>query len=507
MYKNKKFLVVDDIPVMRKIVYDNLLLNGYKNVQMAADGEEALSILRRSKIDLLITDIKMPNMSGIELVQAMRNIEKLRQIPVLMFTAETSREIINQALMSGVNEFMVKPFTAAVLYTKIESIFSGHSPMSLIQSAEQSIPVAVSKPVSDKKPELLVVDDLPANIDVMIGILKQNYKVKVATNGAKALEVAASETKPDLILLDIMMLGMDGLEVCRRLKNDPNTESIPVIFLTAKTDEETTIKGFELGAVDYINKPIEPEILKMRVKTQLDLKISRDKLAKELDIQIENIRLREEVERITHHDLKNALSIIFHQAEQISHDKQLTPQCHEIAHKIEQAGTTILNMVNSSINIYKIETDNYQLSAEAIDIENLLTKIQGDFEHKLTEQDIQLKINIDENINTAFGEALLCYSILSNLIKNAIEASEAKDIITVSVAYKVNIIITIHNPAMIPETIQDYFFEKYVTSGKNSGTGLGTYSAKLMTEIQKGELSFRTSEDEGTHLILELPTG
>lgn len=127
----------------------------------------------------------------------------------------------------------------------------------------------------DLRPVVLVVDDTPDNIALLSGLLKERYKVKVATNGEKALAVAKA-APPDLILLDIMMPVMDGYETCRRLKADRELEDIPVIFLTAKEEVEDENKGFELGAVDYITKPISSPILLSRVKTHLTLKQSKD---------------------------------------------------------------------------------------------------------------------------------------------------------------------------------------------------------------------------------------
>lgn len=122
-----------------------------------------------------------------------------------------------------------------------------------------------------EKATILVVDDTPDNLALMHNLLKGDYHVKVAGSGEKALKIAASNSPPDMILLDIMMPNMDGYEVCRRLKRDPWTMDIPVIFITAKTDEEDEKKGLELGAIDYITKPISPPIVMARVKNHLAL--------------------------------------------------------------------------------------------------------------------------------------------------------------------------------------------------------------------------------------------
>ncbi len=130
----------------------------------------------------------------------------------------------------------------------------------------------------NEKATILVVDDTPENLVLMSGLLKDDYKVKIANSGEKALKIAGSETPPNLILLDIMMPGMDGYEVCRRLKLEPRTANIPVIFLTAKSEIEDEKKGLELGAVDYITKPISPPLVMARVKNNLALKVMADSL-------------------------------------------------------------------------------------------------------------------------------------------------------------------------------------------------------------------------------------
>jgi putative two-component system response regulator len=144
------------------------------------------------------------------------------------------------------------------------------------------------------RPLVLIVDDTPENITLMNGLLKDLYRTRIATNGERALAAAALAPLPDLILLDIMMPGMDGYEVCRRLKRDAKTAAIPVIFLTAKAEVEDEQQGFDVGAVDYITKPISPPIALARVKTQLALKAAADFL------RDKNAFLETEVQKRTH---------------------------------------------------------------------------------------------------------------------------------------------------------------------------------------------------------------
>lgn len=127
-----------------------------------------------------------------------------------------------------------------------------------------------------EKATILAVDDTPDNLLLITGLLKDNYHVRVANGGERAIKIAQSDNPPDLILLDIMMPDIDGYEVCRRLKADEKTNNIPIIFLTAKTEIEDETRGLEIGAVDYITKPISPPIVLARVKTHLALKRMQD---------------------------------------------------------------------------------------------------------------------------------------------------------------------------------------------------------------------------------------
>jgi putative two-component system response regulator len=127
-----------------------------------------------------------------------------------------------------------------------------------------------------QKPTVLVVDDTPDNLSLMSGLLKDLYKVKVANSGEKAIKIVHSDSPPDLILLDIMMPGLSGYDVCKILKDDHKTRDIPIIFLTAMTATDDEKKGLELGAVDFITKPVNPPIVMARVATQLQVKAAAD---------------------------------------------------------------------------------------------------------------------------------------------------------------------------------------------------------------------------------------
>lgn len=184
----------------------------------------------------------------------------------------------------------------------------------------------MEKIVTKQENTVLIVDDIPANIKILVGALRENYRLVVATGGFDAIK-AAMEKKPDLILLDVMMPGMDGYEVCKRLKSQPETMDIPVIFVTAMDEEKDETRGFLLGAVDYIVKPVNPVIVKARVQTHIALRKAQRELQRHRD-ELEEIVLERTRElRETQVEITNRLV----QAAEY-HDHQTSRHITRMAH-------------------------------------------------------------------------------------------------------------------------------------------------------------------------------
>ncbi len=364
-----------------------------------------------------------------------------------------------------------------------------------------------------KKPLILIVDDTLKNIQVLGSILLEHeYDIHVAQNGQQALD-AANVINPDLILLDVIMPELDGFETCRCLKAKTKTQHIPVIFLTAKTTEEDMLKGFELGGVDYVTKPFSSVVLLARVNTHLNLKFANEELTQQKVALEKSILLRENVERIIRHDLKSPLSGIISVSSLLDEMPNLELyRRQKFIKNIKNSGYRMLEMINNSLDIYKIETGTYVCNPELVDILSVIKKV-------ITENEYITRINnlsIDvlsqgksvskQELFTIQGEQLLCYSIFANLLKNAVEASPDEERITISVDKDdSHCVLSIHNKGAIPESIRAKFFDKYITANKYDGTGLGTYSAKLMAETQGGTINFETSEEIGTTVIVSLP--
>ncbi len=215
--------------------------------------------------------------------------------------------------------------------------------------------------------------------------------------------------------------------------------------------------------------------------------------------------LKQEVDRMMRHDLRNPLNVIISMPQVIKRDWDLNQEQFDSVDLIEKAGKKMLDMVNLSLDLYKIELGQYQFHPEKFNVINVLKSAIADLDNlgKIHKVGTKLTCNdqpVDElSIVELEAEELLCYSIFSNLLRNAIEASAPGETVNINLTNSPNeLLINISNSKPIPEAIRDNFFDKYVTHGKREGTGLGTYIAKLMVEVQNGEIHVISSLEKGT---------
>jgi CheY-like chemotaxis protein/signal transduction histidine kinase len=223
----------------------------------------------------------------------------------------------------------------------------------------------------------------------------------------------------------------------------------------------------------------------------------------------ENMRLREEVERMSRHDLKTPLASIVALPRLVREAGALNTDQAVLLGLVERGGYRVLNMVNLSLDVLKMEQGRYRFTPAAVDLERLLHQVAGDLGALAAERRVTVRLRIGCDPATAaplraLAEETLCYSILANLLKNAIEAAPEGSTVTIALEPGDPLWVRIHNLGAVPEAVRGRFFEKYATAGKSGGSGFGTYSARLMARIQEGDLGMRTDEAEGTTLSLRL---
>lgn len=379
---------------------------------------------------------------------------------------------------------------------------------------------------------VLIVDDVPLNLSILGEILqKKNLEIYVAKEGLKAISIA-EEIVPDIILLDVMMPNMDGFEVCKRLKANPKTRGIPIIFLTAKTETSEVIKGFEAGAVDYVIKPFNPTELLVRIQTQLDLKKASETLKEsneELRLEVlerekAEIRLKEYQEKLEEmvEERTRELEIAKENAEKaneakseflknISHELR-TPLHHinsfssfgikkidapreklqSYFENIKTSCARMISLVVDLLDLSKLETGSVDYNKKPYKIANVLKYIEAHFEDRLKAKNLSLKIQeSDATLTLDFDKIAV---VFTKIINNAIEFANQNSDIDVSFTQNNDeLTVTIQDQGIpIPGDELVTIFRSFQQSSKTKtgagGKGLGLSICKRIIEDHQGKI-------------------
>lgn len=366
---------------------------------------------------------------------------------------------------------------------------------------------------SNNNPKILIIDDIAENIKVVANVLKKhNFNISYAKSGKDGIE-RAKKVHFDLILLDIMMPEMDGFAVCRVLKTDNKTKDIPVIFLTAKTDEDSIKKGFEAGGVDFIIKPFKTNELLARVNTHIQLKLVQEQLSKtneEIQQAIEN---KDKLLSIIAHDLRNPFSVlitfsklIMDSIDEFSKDDIITYM--KSFYETSKQGYSLLdNLLKWS----KSQTGKMEIIPVQLDLNDLVEETITLLNSQALNKNITLENNVPQNI-WAFASINMILTVLRNLISNAIKFTNTggKVIITGEQNenhVKINII---DDGVGIEASDIEKIFRidtKHSTSGTygERGTGLGIILCKEFVEKNNGELKVESKRDIGSKFSFTLP--
>ena len=512
------YLVVDDLELMRAVTVNQLRALGCEKVKVARNGASALETLRQGKIDVVLCDWNMPVMSGLDLLKLVRADADLAKMPFLMITAEAERTRIEEVIHAGVSGLLVKPYNAGNLKSRLEKVLLGQAqpgpgaagvaPRGANAAQPRAARRAIDTALSPSR--ILVVDDYPVSLKLLEQLFKDDYQVLTATDGAAALALCRTAPMPDLLLMDVMMPGMDGFEVVRRLHQRPETAQIPVIFVTGSTDDDTRLKGMELGAVDFVSKTSDPKALRARVRNFLKYIDMRRQLQADFDAMQETMQVREDAENTSRHDIKGSLAGIVGMVNSLAGDPDMAPKHAAQLRLVEKTANQVLEMVNLSGELYKMEAGNFKLKASPVDVGDILHRIVEISRSTFFDKGLTIEVDTDTPVGTelpqALGDANLSYSLFQNLIKNACEAAPPGGRVVVALRDENPLRVEISNPGVVPAELRERFFDKFATSGKQGGSGLGTYSARMLAKAQHGAISMATSDERNsTALTVTLP--
>ena len=357
-----------------------------------------------------------------------------------------------------------------------------------------------------QKPTLLIVDDEERNIRLLKAMLMaKNYNLLEASRGEEALRLV-SETPPDMILLDVMMPQMDGFEVCRRLKQDEKTRMIPVIMVTALSEKQHRVKAMEVGADDFISKPVDLTELTVRVKSLLRIKSYHDELFNSYqEIAAKNEKL-EDLQKVkdglTHmiiHDLRNPLTAISTYLQLATMEKQDVAE--EQPSKVSRClyfCTELDRLIQNLLDINKMEEKRLELQVEETDLETLINDVSDHFRAEAEERAISLSFFKEERIPSIPIDPGLMKRVFANLLNNALRHTLKNGKIQITVDFtpdKKHILAAVRDNGMgLPPDYHQKIFDKFEQVSLKTekrvvgSSGLGLTFCKMAVEAHGGKI-------------------
>ncbi len=372
---------------------------------------------------------------------------------------------------------------------------------------------------------ILLVDDTYTNIDILLGLLEDEYELIVALSGEKALEILENE-EVDLILLDIMMPEMDGFEVCRRLKKDLNTQDIPIIFITASSDEDSIEMAYDIGGNDYITKPFRPKELMARISVQLELADKTHNLENIVHQQLEQLRNRDSllIQQSKMADMGQMISTIAHQLKQPLSVLDISASNIDIKHSLNREIDIIefttkihkqIKFMSNTIDLFRTFFSPNKIK-EPLFLNELIDKTLEIISGNIIEIEIINDYsNLEEKISIYPNELI---QALMNIIKNAKDQlNNTKTKVIKIQLYKEESyqVITIQdNGGGIAQGLEKKIFENYFTTkDETKGTGIGLYIVKQIIEdrhngkisVENSSFEYKGIEYKGAKFFIKLP--
>jgi len=373
-----------------------------------------------------------------------------------------------------------------------------------------------------KKDHILVVEDNETNRVYLNLLLEDEYRVSLAENGAQALQIAVTHPQPQLILLDIVMPEMDGYEVCRRLKKNPDTQDILVIFFTSLLEEGGEYKGLSIGAIDYIAKPVQPELLRIRIKQHLDLLHAREELQKALEKEHQANLAKSEFLANMSHEMRTPMHAILSYANFGLRRTNKVPleKLAEYFQEIKDSGERLTLLLNDLLDLAKLEAGSMSYAMEEHNILAVVKEAVMEFQAAAEEKGIILALDAPATpLIGRFDDARIG-QVVRNLLSNALKFTESGKKITLQVTEEMYslkeqennqaIKISIRDQGVgIPpseiETIFDKFIQSSTTKSGAGGTGLGLTICNQIIQAHHGKIWAKNNKNGGATFFVLLP--
>ncbi len=374
-------------------------------------------------------------------------------------------------------------------------------------------------PPLNKKATILIVEDNQESIDLLVYFLQPaGYTILTASDGYQAIEMVENHA-PDIILLDIMLPGLDGYEVCERLKKNERTFHIPIIMITALKELKDKIRALEAGADDFISKPFDSVELLARVKSLLRLKFYHDELIrknKELERQqrllIREDQLKKELTNLIVHDMKNPLFIIQGNLQMMHMQKGKNGFDEKYTKRIERSSRSLLRMVLNLLDISRLEQKTMELEPVPVDLNAVIQQIVAYFQDVPEHENKIVQLKLGSELPPAYVDKDIFERVLDNLFHFVFK--NTPDYMTVLVETRqqgeaLELKVS-HDGRPIPDKFKEKIFQKYAQAelkqqGFKPARGLGLIFCKMAMEAHGGDIYLAPDIEEGNCFVLQIP--
>jgi two-component system, sensor histidine kinase and response regulator len=495
-----RILIVDDSVTMRRFIRNELDISGYE-IHEAVDGNKAVQLFDMiGPFDLITLDVNMPNMDGFETCRRIREIEiekkkriRGKAVPIVFITGKDTANDRIKGFESGASTFLIKPFEKGSVREVVYRLLMA----------------------SRKNATALVVDDSDFARTVVSTCL-QEYGVKVleANNGNQGWDIVQKEHESlDVIITDLEMPGMNGADLCQRIRQDLKRKDIPIIVLSAMPDKAIVLNLFKQGATDYIVKPFVKEEFLARFDVHLENKMYHNKLQENVAELLKLNKIKDDFLAICTHDLRSPLTGILGYTDLLQlrddNDKEET----EYLNFIQNSGKDLLRLINDLLDVSRIAASDSSLPLETLSLTDIVQNCITRKNITATQKGIVLRLKenfLGANIQ---GNKQSFTRIIDNLLSNAIKFTprDGSIVITLDSDSDSHAIISIEDTGIgiAPDLIQ-HLFEQYTKTSQSGtdgekGTGLGLSIVKDLVHKQNGTIEVNSEIGKGTTFTLRFP--
>ncbi len=491
-----RVLVVDDSATIRRIIRSELSAEGYE-VHEAVDGVDALEwILSHPPPDLMTLDVEMPRLDGFGTLRALKQesyanrfvLPRGDKVPVIFVTGNDTIDDRKTGFSLGAADFITKPFLKGDILAAVDKVLRPNKRLEGLTA-------------------LVADDSSTARIIVADTLSREGIDVITASDGLEAFDTICKRMNEiDVVITDLMMPGMDGRELCRRIRQELNLQSLPVLFLTAVPDHENLLDVFKAGATDYLIKPFIKEELLARLTVHFD----RTQISRRLSAAVGELRdlneIKDSLITICSHDLRAPLNGILGFAELILEKPYLKDEDQESIRQIKLSGSFLLSLINDILDLSKLQSAGSELSTEPESLDELVEASVGAMRfladsksHTVTFENGCADSMVSVNANSIMR-------LMNNLLSNAIKYTPENGRIEVAVKPSPpdHVAVTVADSGIgIPEEKIPYLFDRFTkvsrsgTAGEES-TGLGLSIVKEIVDAHDGTINVTSEVGKGT---------